>query len=295
MVKLIPFPKEEYRRYLEALNYYQQEDYLSARFAFQSIQHVPGFRSLITKPFIMTLIALKDFRTAYRWIEDALAMDPGNEDELIESYIYTMIQEKKYSEAIELIYLFLEAWDLSDELKKALYKLKHLAKACRRKDEIEQRLNQIKFTYHDGLVELIRHFDDFDIQTHESLILDIFQDPYADPFIKYQLLERLNKSDYDKTISYVNGLREQFYLTREDFTPLEALDCVQIPPKLANHLLERDAYVVDLKFIENIWINEYIMVYPKKLTDYELIAFHLRDKVLYLMGEQGPLGQIRID
>lgn len=295
MAKLIQFPKEEYNRYLEALQLYKQKDFLSARIAFQTLQHLPYFRTLMTKPYVLTLIALKDFRSVYQWIEDALLLETQNEDELIEYYIYTMIQEKKYREAMELIYLFLDAMDLSMELRKTLLKLKNMAREFEKRDQIEQRLKEIKFSYHHELVDLILDLENLSIKEHESLILETLQDPYADPFIKYQLLGLLYKHDYRKKVNYVNSLNESFEINTCEFQPIDELESFQVPPRLANQLLQRESLVVDLKFIENIWLNEYLLIYPKSLKDYELIAFHLCDKVLYLMGEKQQLGHFRIE
>ena len=213
-------PKNEYEQFLEAMSYYHQGDYTSAYQSFKPIQHLPHFRTLMTKPFVHTNIALKQFHVVYEWIEESLVIDDRNEDELIEWYIYTMIQEKKYGEAIELIHVFLEAVDLSYDLRKALLKLKNMATEFQKKDRIETKLSEIAFSYQRDLIDFILQIDRINIETHEPLMLEILQDAYADPFVKYQLLELLHGKGYDQPITYVNGLKERFTINPKDFVPI---------------------------------------------------------------------------
>lgn len=296
MVKMIPFPKEEYARYLEALNHYQQKDYDKAIQAFKEISHLPHFRPLITKPFVHSNMELKKYRDVYDFIEDTFLEPNSDEDYLIERYVYTMILEKNYDQANQLISILLDAGDISEHLTRSLKKLRHMVQEFKRKEAIENKLEEIEFSYHSNLIDLVMNLDQLDIQEYQQAIYEILQDKHADPFIKYQLLEYLRVESSIKSVPYINSFDEHFTIDFNQFTPIYETDTYIEPPKMAYSLLQKTDYsiVVDLKFIQNIWLNEYICAYPKVFQDHELIAFHLRDKVLYLMGEKEQFGQFLI-
>jgi uncharacterized protein YozE (UPF0346 family) len=287
MVKIIPFPTNDYEIYLQALNEYQDKNYEKAIQYFNRICHMDYFKRICLSPMIDCLIELANYEKVYDLIEEAFLNEEINEEYLLEKYIATMLLDRKINEADQLIELMIHGVDISKNMKGTLKKLKRLSNEMIRKDEIEMKMHTIEFKQQNERVNLIMNLDHINFQDYKTTILDILTDDQADPLIKYELLKYLKSETNVKEVPYRNGENEEFRLDLTLFDDIKETEIVQMPPLIAHQLLQEEhpELIIDLGFIQNIWFNDYLLIYPKQENDYHLVANHLKEKVLYLMGE----------
>jgi uncharacterized protein YozE (UPF0346 family) len=287
MVKTIPFPTNDYAIYLQALNEYQEKEYEKAIHLFNKICHIHYFKRITLNPMIDCLMQISEYERIYDLIEEAFLNEDIDEEYLLEKYIATMILDHKIDEASQLIDLMIHGVDISKNMKGILEKLKRLSKEMIRKNEIEKKMHTIEFKQQNERVNLIMNLDHINFDEYKSTIFDTLSDYQADPLIKYELLKYLKTETDVQKVNYFNGENEEFSVDLTLFEDIKQTEIVQIPPRLAYRYLQEEypELIVDLNFIQNIWFNDYLLIYPKQEEDYHLIANQLKEKVLYLMGE----------
>lgn len=284
MSKVLAFPKREYSIYLKALSCYRKQAYQMAIYYFKQIDHLPYFKKLILNPLFDAYLQIGAYREIYDWLEDNFLVNALDEDDLIDKYIYTLLHDQRARQAEALIQVMMESQELTPKFKRKLRKYQWITKEILRKEAIEKRMEIFAYAYQNQQVNLLINLDQLVFDENQDVLLALLQDAKADPLIKYQILLYLKERNYQDTIEYVNSFQDTFIISLDHFTAYEQDERFFLPPKLVHQqlLTTHPHLIIDLSFIENIWLNDYLALFPKQEGLNQLVE-QLKAKILYII------------
>lgn len=287
MVKMISFPKGDYDQYLKAIDLYDNEYYTESLELFDHLYQKNHFKKLVIKYLLDIHILLERFTKVYDLIEEAFLDGQVEEDYLIERYIYAMILDQKYQNALKFIELLLCCDDISVELKQELNRQKKLAEELMMKHHLFNEGSLSEIRRHSEMVNLIVNLEQLNYSRDKVKVIGILTDQKADPLIKYQLIKYLASNGLERIVPYTNSYGEQFDFDLYQFVDIYDEEVYLIPPRIVyDNICKYDReFIINLELIQSIWLNDYLKIYPKQTDDIQLLAYILHQKINQLFKE----------
>ncbi len=271
MERFILFPKNEIRNFNEGKKYFQENHYQKAIVLFEKAINLKYLKKDCIKYLIDCHIELHNFEEVYKMIENEFVDKNVEEEYLLKKYLYTMVLEEQYVEASEIIKIYQQNKEVSNDLKQYLDELLYFIdkKLNQKNNNQENMLNFFLSDRFEDHIQIILNLEKLNVDKYELEIKQFLNNAKIDSFIKYNLLKYLMENELFKQVYYTNYYQEKSLLTKTTFIDVLNDERYFTPIQLVLQNVEHE-YSNAKEFIQNIWLDFCIKHYPHLIDEINL-------------------------
>jgi len=289
MDKILVFPKQELRCYYEGIKCFNNKQYARALALFDKAKEIETLHQECLKYIIECHIELHHFDEVYRIIENEFIDQNLDEEYLIKKYLYTMVLEEQYLEALELIKIYQNNFYSSPDLKKYLMELSKIINDKLNHNEIDFMKYLLSDAFEDHL-EIIFNLDKLNASKYIIEIEAFLTNPDVDAFVKYTLLAYLMENKLINRIKYTNYFKETFIIDQQNFVNLFNQPIFHEPVEIVYKQIHDST--IKKSYIKNLWTDFCVKYYPHIILDLRVACAFLHGYILKSLNMQYNIDNI---
>jgi hypothetical protein len=283
LAKLIPFPKNQNQIFLEAVKLYEMGQLHQSQDLFNKLREDNLFKKYAIKYSIEINIQFKRYEHVYSIIEDEFVNLNLSEDYLIDRYIYTMILDSKYNDAVKMIDMLVNNNCVTNPLVIKFSRYKQIIQTLASRSYTST-LESYLSSKRRG--EYMFNIDERNLNWDE--LSNLLVNAQADSLVKYHALKKAITEYRLHDIEYINCMGQRFTINSDNFVDIEKSEIIS---EVVNRVYEsiihysRDI-IIDKTVITNIWVNEYLRIYPNSNINFNRCCFYIHKLILELLNEK---------